>query len=162
MTAVSETQSAGQQCLRAGPRNHRRPQPRLRRRLHVLRPRHEQSPHPGPALHPYALRHRDAESEGARRRLRRQRDFVPRLSLRSGQIRADGLRRQRRRGLRPHDRLAAPVHRQRNQDQAHRRARHARLPLIWRCNCSLPESKPKSFPSTRSSRKCSKASTKPG
>ena len=101
--------------------------------------------------------------QSARRRLRRDCDFVSRLSVYPGQVRAHVLRRQRGRRLRPDDRLV----------RAHSRSNEIKTKKIAVPGTSddsvsraaislLPESKPKSYPSTRSSRRCWKASTKPG
>ena len=70
--------------------------------------------------------HRDAQSPGDQRGLlRRHCHFVSRLPLSAGQLRADGLRRQRGRGLRPHGRRPSAVHARRNARSAHRDSRCA-------------------------------------
>ena len=61
-------------------------------------------------VHPHPLRHRDPESpRPGRGLLRRHRHQLSRLSLRAAELHADGLRRQRGRGLRAHGRLHAPA-----------------------------------------------------
>ena len=63
------------------PHHPRRPQPRFRRRVHVLRARRGQDRHRRPALRARAVGHRVAQPARARRRARGDRRLDPRLRL---------------------------------------------------------------------------------
>ena len=87
--------------------NHRRPQPRFRRRVHVLRPGERPRRYRRHRRRAGAGRHRDAESRGVRRQVRSHGRVVPRLRAPRRQVRAAAARRQHGRQLRPDRRRAA-------------------------------------------------------
>ena len=87
--------------------HHRRPQPRPRRRLHVLRPGPRQDRHRRPGVPPRAAGHRDAQPPGAARRTGSHRRQHPRLRLPARQVRPAAERVQHGRPLRPDGRRPA-------------------------------------------------------
>ena len=111
----------------------RRPQPRLRRRVHVLRARRGQDRHRRPALRPRAVRHRVAEPARPPGGARGHRGLDPRLRLSLARLRPARLRLLDGRRLRPaaggHAARARPTRAPRSRAPGGRpRHAHHRLP----------------------------------
>ena len=125
------TASAHDLRTRLRPHHPRRPQPRLRRRVHVLRARRGQDRHGRPHVRARAAGHRDAEPARAARRARGHGRLDPRLRLPQRPLRAAAARRVDGRPVRTAPRARTrPYHARRRPRQAHRHSRpaHQRLP----------------------------------
>ena len=104
--------------------NHRRPQSRSRRRLHVLRTGPRQTRHRRSAIPPRIAGHRDAQPPRLARRTGSDRHQHSRLRAAAGQVRPAAERMQHGRSLRPDGRRRRPTDDRATRRRAHRRARH--------------------------------------
>ena len=139
-----------------------RPQPRQRRRVHVLRPRLGPRAHGRPGDRARPEGHRDPEPRGARRHARGHRDLLPRLPVRRRPLRAHAVRRQHRRRLRPAARGARAPGACRHRIAAWSRCR-ARSPRpTWPSSCSRPAARRGWCRSTGSSTRCARAAPTSG
>ena len=92
---------AGREFIDDRDTHHRRPQPRFRRRVHVLRAGERQRRHRRDRRRPGAVGHRDAQPRGVRRALRGDGGVLPRLRAPARQVRAAAARREHGRQVRP-------------------------------------------------------------
>ena len=132
-----------------------RPQPRQRRRVHVLRPRQGQG-RPGDLEVTHVLTDIETLNQrGQGGQARGHGDLVPRLPLRGRQVRPHALRRQHRRRLRAAARGARAAATARRIAELERgRARHPDLGLPRPEALRARACAPASCPSTRSSTRC--------
>ena len=130
----------------------RRPQPRRRRRLHVLRPGQGQDRHGRVPLRARTGRHRDAQPPGPRRRAGTDGRQRPRLRLPERPLRPLLVRGEHGRPLRADGRRPAADGRSTSWPRRPSPCRARSPPPIWPCGSAwAPISDTSSCPSTRSS-----------